>query len=81
MNRRNHPVKKFSTRYAWPSLLFVLFVTAPLFSAPALVFGQTITRGPYLQLGTSSSIVIRWRTSILTDYAALSYFQNWKLKI
>jgi phosphodiesterase/alkaline phosphatase D-like protein len=27
----------------------------------------TVTRGPYLQLGTSSSIVVRWRTDSATD--------------
>lgn len=26
-----------------------------------------LTRGPYLQMGTSSSMVVRWRTSISTD--------------
>ncbi|HMF95665.1 MAG TPA: Ig-like domain-containing protein [Vicinamibacterales bacterium] len=28
---------------------------------------STITRGPYLQLGTPSSIVVRWRTATATD--------------
>src|SRR5690606_22111957 len=28
---------------------------------------QTITRGPYLQLGTDTSIIIRWRTDLATD--------------
>lgn len=27
----------------------------------------TITRGPYLQLGTSDSMVVRWRTDVRTD--------------
>ena len=27
----------------------------------------TVTRGPYLQLGTPSSIVVRWRTDAATD--------------
>jgi hypothetical protein len=27
----------------------------------------TLTRGPYLQIGTPSSVVLRWRTSIATD--------------
>ena len=26
--------------------------------------GPQMTRGPYLQLGTSSSVVVRWRTNI-----------------
>jgi hypothetical protein len=28
---------------------------------------QVVTRGPYLQLGTDASIVIRWRTDVITD--------------
>lgn len=34
-------------------------------SLPALA--QTVTRGPYLQIGTPTSIVLRWRTSSATD--------------
>ena len=32
-----------------------------------IAIAQTLTRGPYLQLGTSTSIVIRWRTSVATN--------------
>jgi hypothetical protein len=50
----------------------------PLFGAAVLLaayaFGLpldaamlTLTRGPYLQLGTQSSIVVRWRTETATD--------------
>ena len=28
---------------------------------------QTLTRGPYVQLGTPTSIVVRWRTDLATD--------------
>ena len=28
---------------------------------------QTITRGPYLQFGTPSSVIVRWRTSVATN--------------
>jgi len=28
---------------------------------------QTVTRGPYLQIGTETSLVIRWRTDLPTD--------------
>ena len=38
--------------------------------APALVFAQPapqISRGPYLQVGTPTSIVVRWRTTAATD--------------
>ena len=29
--------------------------------------GPTVSRGPYLQMGTPSSVVVRWRTSTTTD--------------
>ena len=29
--------------------------------------GLTVTRGPYLQISTPSSIVVRWRTDVATD--------------
>jgi len=31
------------------------------------VWGQTVTRGPYLQQQTDDSIIVRWRTDIATD--------------
>ena len=31
------------------------------------VLGAAVTRGPYLQLGTPTSIVVRWRTDVATD--------------
>ncbi len=43
------------------SLLFVLLL------AQGEVFSQTITRGPYLQKATPTSIVIRWYTSTEVD--------------
>lgn len=47
------------------SKLFVLKFLVLLFSP---VFGQNILlRGPYLQLGTTTSIVIKWKTSMPTD--------------
>ena len=33
--------------------------------------GQTVTRGPYLQLGTPASVVVRWRTSSPTNSRVL----------
>ncbi|MCP4002235.1 MAG: hypothetical protein GY727_15100, partial [Gammaproteobacteria bacterium] len=30
-------------------------------------WGQSVTRGPYLQSGTPTSIVVRWRTDVDTD--------------
>ena len=39
----------------------------PLALAP--VFAQKIVRGPYLQIGTPDSVVVRWRTDVPTDSA------------
>ncbi|MCB0376726.1 MAG: hypothetical protein KDD04_12475, partial [Sinomicrobium sp.] len=50
------------TKFPVVSLAFV-FITIFICEAPA----QTITRGPYLQLGTDTSIIIRWRTDLATD--------------
>ena len=36
-------------------------------SASTTPQAPTITRGPYLQLGTPTSVVVRWRTDIATD--------------
>ena len=43
---------------------FLLCLTGLLVS-PA--WGQTVTRGPYLQQQTDDSIIVRWRTDIATD--------------
>ena len=29
--------------------------------------GPTVTRGPYLQLGTATGVIVRWRTDVATD--------------
>ena len=43
-------------------------ITLLLFTNIALTAkSQQILRGPYLQIGTSNSIVIRWRTDVATD--------------
>jgi len=33
--------------------------------------GLQVTRGPYLQMGTSSSVVVRWRTNSASDSQVL----------
>ena len=43
--------------------LFLFVTTAPV----AGLMAQSISRGPYLQMGTEDSIVIRWRTDVATD--------------
>jgi hypothetical protein len=35
--------------------------------ATSVAWGQTITRGPYLQKTTTSGITVRWRTDVATD--------------
>ncbi|MDH3281030.1 MAG: DNRLRE domain-containing protein, partial [Gammaproteobacteria bacterium] len=37
-----------------------------LFSSPALV-AQSVIRGPYLQLGTATSVMVKWRTDVATQ--------------
>ena len=32
---------------------------------------QFVTRGPYLQIGTPTSVIVRWRTSTATDSRVL----------
>ena len=40
---------------------------SPATALPALAQTQTVVRGPYLQSGTSSSVIIKWRTDEATD--------------
>ena len=35
--------------------------------APSAALAQTVTRGPYLQTGTPTSVVVRWRTDVATN--------------
>ena len=35
--------------------------------AAATVEAASVTRGPYLQMGTSTSVAVRWRTDAATD--------------
>ena len=34
---------------------------------PALAYAQTVVRGPYLQSGTPSGVIVKWRTDETTD--------------
>ena len=43
---------------------FLLFILGLMVST---AWGQSITRGPYLQQQTDQSIIVRWRTDIATD--------------
>src|SRR6185436_19872760 len=52
---------QFSKRIAFLSLLIVFATVGETAQAAA------VTRGPYLQMGTPNSIVVRWRTDVSTD--------------
>ena len=45
------------------------FIAASVLCFAAALSAQaaTVTRGPYLQLGTPASIIVRWRTDVATD--------------
>ena len=62
-------VKRALTRARiFPVWLVVLLIAAAAVLCDSnITLAQTVTRGPYLQLGTSTSIVIRWRTSAATN--------------
>lgn len=50
------------------SRFFFLAILVSVFGgAWQSTFSQTVTRGPYLQIGTPTSIVVRWRTSSASD--------------
>ena len=48
------------------SLGWALALAAGLLLLP-VVHGQTVKRGPYLQMGTATSQIVRWRTDVATD--------------
>lgn len=48
-------------------LAFFVFSALLLTAAATSAFAQAVVRGPYLQSGTPSSMVVRWRTDIASD--------------
>ena len=55
------PAHHFTHRLVpWLFLMVCLGWSLPAFAA-------TVTRGPYLQMGTPTSVVVRWRTDVSTD--------------
>jgi hypothetical protein len=46
---------------------FVFFLVAAVLFSSSYMYAQTLTRGPYLQVGKQDSITIRWRTSAATN--------------
>jgi len=49
------------------ALVAAVLLAGYAFGPPLDAAALTLTRGPYLQLGTQSSIVVRWRTETATD--------------
>ncbi len=49
---------------AWIALLAAALVGL---LASTEAFSQRVVRGPYLQMGTPTSVVVRWRTDVATD--------------
>jgi predicted MPP superfamily phosphohydrolase len=46
---------------------FVILLITILLTTTTILYAQTLTRGPYLQVGKQDSITIRWRTSTATN--------------
>jgi hypothetical protein len=45
----------------------VVLLTLIALLGPVLCSAQTLTRGPYLGVGTPGSVVVRWRSNVATD--------------
>jgi hypothetical protein len=54
-------------RSHWGVSFAALLLAGYTFGLPLDAAALAVTRGPYLQLGTQSSIVVRWRTDTATD--------------
>jgi hypothetical protein len=53
----------------------VILCSFLLLGSSASSFGQRVTRGPYLQLGTPRSVIVKWRTNVATS-ARVRYGPN-----
>src|SRR5688500_4789499 len=51
----------------WMLASLLTLGVAELSTAVGGAAGAAITRGPYLQQGTSTSVIVRWRTDLATD--------------
>jgi hypothetical protein len=50
--------------WLWVPILCALFL---FLSSGSQAYAAVVTRGPYLQRGTSNEVVVRWRTDVPTD--------------
>ena len=63
MAAQNPFVRRLRQNVVW--FILAAFVCVATQSGP--LDAQTITRGPYLQVGTPSSIIVRWQTDVSTS--------------
>ncbi|MGH8611665.1 MAG: LamG-like jellyroll fold domain-containing protein [Gammaproteobacteria bacterium] len=61
------PVFRSTNRPHWGVLFAALLLAGYAFGLPLDAAALTLTRGPYLQLETQSSVVVRWRTDTATN--------------
>lgn len=67
MTPRVRPVPAFAGPTLQRSAALLLSIVLLACSFVGSVGAATVTRGPYLQQGTSSSVIVRWRTDTATD--------------
>ncbi len=53
----------------WRTLASIVFALFVFLLAETTLSAASVTRGPYLQQGTTNSMVLRWRTDVATDSA------------
>ena len=67
MTPRVRPVPAFAGPALQRSAALLLSLVLLACSSVGSVGAATVTRGPYLQTGTPSSVIVRWRTDTATD--------------
>ena len=63
MDAQNSFVRRLRQNVVW----FILAAFVCVVTQSGTLDAQTITRGPYLQVGTPSSIIVRWQTDVSTS--------------
>ena len=51
--------------------VFVLVAASALDAQEPIIPRQAIVRGPYLQIGTPTSVIVRWRTLVASSSVVL----------
>ena len=58
---------RLQTRIRKSQILRVVVAVSLFWAFQALAQATTVTRGPYLQIGTPTSVIVRWRTDAASD--------------